>query len=104
MGGQGGRKGGDEPPARRLREEPDPRFSRSLEYGVALLECFTAKRTSAGVVDFAAAVGVGRSTAHRYAATLQALGYLEQDEHRKYRLGRHALEPGIAAIASVRAS
>lgn len=103
MGRQGGQKRADEPPGRRLRAAPDPRFSRSLEYGVALLECFTAERTSAGVVDFAAAVGVGRSTAHRYAATLQALGYLEQDDHRKYRLGRLALEPGIAAIAAVRA-
>lgn len=90
--------------ARRLRDAPDPRFSRSLEYGVAMLECFSAQRTAAGVVDFADALEVGRSTAHRYAATLHALGYLEQDEHRKYRLGRLALEPGIAAIAAVRAS
>jgi IclR family pca regulon transcriptional regulator len=103
MGGQGGRKRTERPPVGRLREAPDPRFSRSLEYGLAALECFTAERTSAGVVDFSAALGVGRSTAHRYAATLQALGYLEQDEHRKYLLGRLALEPGIAAIAAVRA-
>lgn len=103
MGEQEGRKRAGRPPIARLREMPDPRFSRSLEYGLAALECFTAERTSAGVVDFAAALGVGRSTAHRYAATLQALGYLEQDEHRKYRLGRLALEPGIAAIAAARA-
>ncbi|MGN6372488.1 MAG: IclR family transcriptional regulator [Solirubrobacteraceae bacterium] len=104
MGEQRGRKRAGRPPIGRLRETPDPRFSRSLEYGVAALECLTAERTSAGVVDFAAALGVGRSTAHRYAATLHALGYLEQDEHRKYRLGRLALEPGIAAIGAVRAS
>jgi IclR family transcriptional regulator, pca regulon regulatory protein len=104
MGGQGRRKRAEKPPTRSLREAPDPRFSRSLEYGVAVLECFTAQRTAAGVVDFAAGLGVGRSTAHRYAATLHALGYLEQDEHRKYRLGRLALEPGIAAIGAVRAS
>lgn len=104
MGRQGGGKRGGGPPSRRLRTAPDPRFSRSLEYGVALLECFSAERTTAGVVDFSAALGIGRSTAHRYAATLQALGYLEQDEHRKYRLGRLALEPGIAALAAVRAS
>lgn len=104
MGEQEGRKRAERPPTARLREVPDPRFSRSLEYGLAVLECFTAERTSAGVVDFAAALGTGRSTAHRYAATLQALGYLEQDEHRKYRLGRLALEPGSSAIAAVRAS
>jgi DNA-binding IclR family transcriptional regulator len=104
MDGQEGQKGAKEPSAPRIREVPDPRFSRSLEYGAALLECFTSGATAAGVVDFAAALGTGRSTAHRYAATLHALGYLEQDKHRKYRLGRLALEPGMVAIATVRAS
>lgn len=89
---------------RSLADPPDPRFSRSLEYGAALLECLTPDRTAAGVVDFAAALGTGRSTAHRYAATLHALGYLEQDKHRKYRLGRLALEPAMVAIATVRGS
>jgi IclR family pca regulon transcriptional regulator len=104
MGGREGRKRAEGPAARRLRDPPDPRFSRSLEYGVAVLECFSAQRTAAGVVDFADALEVGRSTAHRYAATLHALGYLEQDEYRKYRLARLALEPGITAIATIRAS
>lgn len=104
MGGREEQEGAKDPSAPRIREVPDPRFSRSLEYGAALLECFTPGRTAAGVVDFAAALGTGRSTAHRYAATLHALGYLEQDKHRKYRLGRLALEPGMVAIATVRAS
>ena len=90
------------PGRRSLADPPDPRFSRSLEYGAALLECFTPDRTAAGIVDFAAALGTGRSTAHRYAATLHELGYLEQDKHRKYRLGPLALEPGMAAIATAR--
>lgn len=92
------------PAARRLHQPPDPRFSRSLEYGLALLECFNAGRTLAGIIDFSSALEIGRSTAHRYATTLHALGYLEQDEHRKYRLGRLALDPGLAALAIVRAS
>lgn len=104
MGGQRGRKRAKEPLAPRIREVPDPRFSRSLEYGAALLESLTPDKAAAGVVDFAAALRVGRSTAHRYAATLHALGYLEQDKHRKYRLGRLAVEPGMVAIATVRAS
>jgi IclR family transcriptional regulator, pca regulon regulatory protein len=88
----------------RVRRVPDPRLSRSLEYGVAMLECFTSEKMIAGVVDLSDALGLGRSTAHRYAATLHALGYLEQDEHRKYRLSRRAFEPGIAAIGAIRAS
>jgi IclR family transcriptional regulator, pca regulon regulatory protein len=86
----------------RVRRVPDPRLSRSLEYGVAVLECFTAQCTVAGVVDLSELLGVGRSTTHRYATTLHALGYLEQDEHRKYRLARRAFEPGIAAIDAIR--
>jgi IclR family pca regulon transcriptional regulator len=94
----------DERSERRMRGMPDPRLSRSLEYGIAMLECFSPQRTAMGVVDFSEALGLGRSTAHRYASTLHALGYLEQDRHRKYRLSRRAFEPGLAAIGAIRAS
>jgi IclR family transcriptional regulator, pca regulon regulatory protein len=88
----------------RVQPTPNPRMSRSLEYGVAMLECFTPDHAIAGVVNLSAVLGLGRSTTHRYAATLHALGYLEQDEHRKYRLSRLALDPGMAAIGAVRAA
>lgn len=100
MGEQG--RGRDERHVRR-RSKPDPRLSHSLECGVAVLECFTPERPMVGVVDISEALRLGRSTAHRYATTLHALGYLEQDEHRKYRLARRACEPGFAAVGTVRA-
>ncbi len=47
-------------------------------------------------------VELSRSTAHRYAATLVVLGYLEQDERRRYRLSHRAARPGEAAIDTIR--
>ncbi len=89
-------------PRPRVRPAPDPRLSRSLEYGVAILETFSAERQELGIARLSDVVGISRSTTHRYAATLVALGYLEQDSKRKYRLSARAATPGSAAIAAVR--
>jgi IclR family transcriptional regulator, pca regulon regulatory protein len=86
----------------RIRPRPDPRLSRSLEYGIAILEAFSGARRTLGIADIADVVGVSRSTTHRYAMTLVALGYLEQDPKRKYRLARHSADPGSAAIGAIR--
>ena len=86
----------------RVRADADPRLSRSLEYGVAILEAFAGGRQVLGIADIADHVGVSRSTTHRYAITLVALGYLEQDSKRKYRLAQHAADPGGAAIGAIR--
>jgi IclR family transcriptional regulator, pca regulon regulatory protein len=86
----------------RVRPDADPRLSRSLEYGVAILESFSGGRQTLGIADIADAVGVSRSTTHRYAMTLVALGYLEQNSKRKYRLAQHAADPGRAAIGAIR--
>lgn len=86
----------------RIRAAPDPRMSRSLEYGVAILESFSRDRQELGIAALADIVGISRSTTHRYATTLVALGYLEQDTKRKYRLSTRAAGPGSAAIAAVR--
>ncbi len=88
----------------RVRKEPNPRYSRSLEYGVAILECFSSERRELGIVDMAELVGLSRSTTHRYAVTLVALGYLEQESKRKYRLTGRAGIPGSAAISAIRQS
>lgn len=82
--------------------DPDPRKSRSLEYGIAILECFSRERQTLGIAEIADLVGISRSTTHRYAITLVALGYLEQDSKRKYRLSTSAAGPGIAAIGALR--
>jgi IclR family pca regulon transcriptional regulator len=86
----------------RIKPDADPRLSRSLEYGVAILESFAAGRQTLGIADIADIVGVSRSTTHRYAMTLVALGFLEQDSKRKYRLAQHAADPGGAAIGAIR--
>jgi IclR family pca regulon transcriptional regulator len=81
---------------------PDPRFSRSLEYGTAILECFTGACPVLRVSDLAEMVRLSRSTTHRYAATLVKLGYLEQDDKRRYRLARPADRPGVTVIETIR--
>lgn len=92
----------EEKPTGRVNPTPDPRYSRSMEYAVAILECFSAEHRQRGIADLADLVGISRSTVHRYAITLVALGYLEQDTKRKYRLSMGAANPGAAAISAVR--
>jgi DNA-binding IclR family transcriptional regulator len=86
----------------RITPAPDPRRSRSLEYGVAILESFTASRPALRISELAGIVGISRSTTHRYATTLVELGYLEQDSKRRYRLTHNAARAGMAAISRVR--
>lgn len=92
----------ESPRTPRIKAEPDPRQSRSLEYGVAILESFSSEQQTLGIADIAKLVGIGRSTTHRYAMTLVALGYLEQNSKRKYRLARRAADPGSAVIGTIR--
>ncbi|MGA7704751.1 MAG: IclR family transcriptional regulator [Solirubrobacteraceae bacterium] len=90
------------PASSRIRPAPDPRLSRSVEYGIAILESFSRDRQALGIAEMADLVGISRSTSHRYAITLVALGYLEQDDKRKYRLSAQAADPGGAAIGAIR--
>jgi IclR family pca regulon transcriptional regulator len=82
----------------RLRE---PRYSQSLERGLAILTCFTPQRSVMGIAGIADALGMSRSTTHRYVITLVALGYLEQGASRKYRLGPRVTDLGISALSSM---
>ena len=66
----------------------EPRYSQSLERGLAILGCFTSERLVLGIADIADDLGMSRSTTHRYAITLVALGFLKQDALHKYRLSR----------------
>ncbi len=45
-------------------------------------------------------LGMSRSTTHRYAITLVALGYLEQADRRKYRLTLNVCDLGMSALHS----
>jgi IclR family transcriptional regulator, pca regulon regulatory protein len=78
----------------------EPRYSQSLERGLAILSAFTPRRGVLGIADIADDLGMSRSTTHRYVITLAALGYLEQDPSRKYRLGLRVTDLGMAALQS----
>jgi IclR family transcriptional regulator, pca regulon regulatory protein len=75
-----------------------PRYSQSLERGLAILGCFTPERPILGIADIAEELGMSRSTTHRYVTTLLALGYLEQGKSRKYRLGLRVTDLGMSAL------
>lgn len=76
--------------------------SQSLARGLSILSAFRSGRPILGVSDLSREVGLSRSTAHRYIATLAALGYLQQDQStRKYRLGPRVLDLGFSAINSM---
>ncbi len=65
----------------------DPRLSRSLLRGLALLTGFGPDGEARGIVELAGDLGMSPSTAHRYALTLVELGLLERcPKTRKYRL------------------
>jgi IclR family transcriptional regulator, pca regulon regulatory protein len=78
----------------------EPRYSQSLERGLAILQCFTPERPVLGIADIADELGMSRSTTHRYVITLVALGYLEQGASRKYRLGLRVTDLGMSALNS----
>jgi IclR family pca regulon transcriptional regulator len=76
----------------------EPRYSQSLERGLAILGCFTPERPVFGVAEMADETGMSRPTTHRYLITLVALGYLEQGSSRKYRLGLRGHDLGTAML------
>src|SRR5436309_11825924 len=62
--------------------------SQSLERGLAILAEFKPGTPELGISELARALGLSRSTSHRYVSTLARLGYLQQNAGtRKYRLG-----------------
>ncbi len=92
-------KAGQEP-AWSIPSLREPRYSQSLERGLAILGCFTPSRPVLGIADIADDLGMSRSTTHRYVITLVALGYLEQGASRKYRLGLRVTDLGMSALNS----
>jgi IclR family transcriptional regulator, pca regulon regulatory protein len=85
--------------AERDEDERNRRYSQSLERGLAVLGCFTAERRVLGITDIAEQLGLNKSTTHRYATTLVALGYLEQKTGSpKYRLSLRVLDLGMSVL------
>jgi IclR family pca regulon transcriptional regulator len=91
---------GKQEPAWSIPSLREPRFSQSLERGLAILGCFTPERPVLGIADIADELEMSRSTTHRYVITLVALGYLEQGASRKYRLGLGVTDLGMSALNS----
>lgn len=77
------------------------RYSSSLVAGLAILDLFSAERTELGIAMLAEKLNMSRSTTHRYASTLVALGYLEQDYSRRYRLAARVGDLGMAVLDSM---
>lgn len=73
------------------------RFSRSLERGLSILACFSTTQPVRAVADLADELGLSRSSAHRYVATLAELGYLEQLGD-GYRLGMRVTDLGVYSL------
>jgi DNA-binding IclR family transcriptional regulator len=80
----------------------NPRFSHSLERGLAILGCYSPETPVLGISQLADRLGIGRSTTHRYVITLVALGYLEQvAPSRQYRLALGVTQLGMGAMSSM---
>ena len=84
-----------------LEEERRGRFSSSLQAGLAILNCFSAQQPVLGIAKLADELNMSRSTTHRYASTLVALGYLEQDQARRYRLAPRVADMGMSVLDSM---
>ncbi len=78
----------------------EPRYSQSLERGLAILECFTPEQPLKGLADIADELGMSRASTHRYMSTLLALGYLEQGRRRKYRLTLRVTRLGLSTVSA----
>jgi IclR family transcriptional regulator, pca regulon regulatory protein len=88
-------------PSKKVPTLTASRYSQSLELGVAILRAFSPERKLRGIADLADELGMSRSTTHRYVITLVALGFLEQDASRKYRLGPHVVDLGLTVLATI---
>jgi IclR family transcriptional regulator, pca regulon regulatory protein len=78
----------------------EPRYSQSLERGLAILECFSSEQAQLGVAEVADQLGMSRSSTHRYMTTLVALGFLAQGARRKYRLTLRVTDLGMSAASA----
>lgn len=79
----------------------EPRYSSSIQHGLAMMRCFTTENRLRGIADLAELLELNRSTTHRYAVTLVALGFLEQTPSRKYFLSAKSAAVGMAVLGEI---
>ncbi len=77
---------------------PEPRFSLSLQRGLAILKCYSPQQPRLSIAELADMLDLGRSTTHRYVTTLVALGYLRRGVGRKYQLAWGVTRLGLEAM------
>lgn len=87
--------------ARSFPTLPEPRYSRSLQRGLAILACFTPERPLLGIAEIADMLGMSRPTTHRYVSTLVKQGFLRQDPSRRYRLDFGAIDLGMGTLGAM---
>lgn len=79
----------------------EPRYSSSIQHGLSMMQCFSADERLRGIADLAEMLALNRSTTHRYAVTLVALGFLEQTPSRKYFLASKSAAAGMAVLGEI---
>ena len=67
-----------------------PYAIRAVDRAIDILDCLQRARNGAGLAEISQAIGVPKSSAFRYLATLQARGYVVRDEQDIFRLGHAA--------------
>ena len=84
-----------------MNPESSTLYVQSLATGIAVLDAFDAEHTSMSLPDIAAAAGITRSAAQRFAFTLEALGLLNKDPvSKRYSLSSRTLDAGCRYLES----
>jgi DNA-binding IclR family transcriptional regulator len=73
----------------------------SLDRGIRILDMLGSASEPLGVTDIARVLEVDKSTAYRLLLTLQARGYVQQLDTKKYRLGCRCIHLGSAALNAI---
>lgn len=84
-----------------LTPESSTLYVQSLATGVSVLRAFNTEHSSMSLPEIAAAVGISKSAAQRFAFTLEALGMLKKDPYSKrYSLSSRNLDAGYQYLQS----
>jgi len=94
----------DTPPAEeavadKIAPEQSPLFASTLARGLEVMMAFRAGNPSMNLPEIAAATGITKSAAQRFAFTLETLGYLRKDpQSKRYQLTPRALSLGFGYL------
>jgi IclR family transcriptional regulator, pca regulon regulatory protein len=76
-------------------------FINSLEKGFSILSTFSDQKHRLTLTELARTKQMTLGTAHRYLLTLKELGFISQDEDKKYRLTPKVLSFGFSALKNM---